>query len=271
MAKEKKLSFVGGGVMAEAIIAQVLVSGIVDNNNISIGEKDDNRRDYLHQQYGAQTSSDNLEAISTCDMIVIAVKPQQIADVLNNIKGKLGRDQTVLSIAAGIRIDTIIELSNHSNVIRVMPNTPAQIGQGVSVWTNTIDVGEENLAFADRIISTLGESVHVDEEKYIDMATALSASGPAYVFTFLESLVDAGVHLGLSREMANRLAINTVVGSALLARESDKHLSVLRNMVTSPGGTTAEALLELERAGFRGTIMDAVMAAYNKSLILGED
>lgn len=271
MSKEKRLSFIGGGVMAEAIISQVLASGIVNKEDIKIGEKDDSRREYLQKQYGASISSDNLESISESDIIVIAVKPQQIGDILSNVNGKLKQDQTLLSIAAGIKINKIIDLSGHSNVIRVMPNTPAQIGEGVSVWTNTADVGEENLSFADRIIGTLGESIHVEEEKYIDMATALSASGPAYVFTFLESLVDAGVHLGLSREMSSRLAINTVVGSALLARETQTHLAVLRNMVTSPGGTTAEALLALESASFRGTIMDAVIAAYNKSLTLGED
>ena len=269
MAQEKRLSFVGGGVMAEAIISQVLASGVASNKDIKIGEKDDSRRRYLSKEYGTVTSAENLDIIGVSQIIVVAVKPQQIGEVLSEIKGKLESSQTIMSIAAGIQIGRIVEMSGHSNVIRVMPNTPSQIGKGVSVWANTSEVGDNNLSFADNIIAALGESVHVQEEKYLDMATAVSASGPAYVFTFLEALVDAGVHIGLSRDMSEQLAINTVIGSALLARDTDKHLSVLRNMVTSPGGTTAEALLTLETGGFRGTVIDAVIAAYKKSLSLG--
>jgi pyrroline-5-carboxylate reductase len=212
-----------------------------------------------------------VSAIERADLIIVAVKPQQIEDVCKHLNGHIGPDQTILSIAAGINIDRIQKLLGHYNIIRVMPNTPAQIGQGMSVWTNTNGVSQSNVAFAKKIIKSLGEELYVAEEKYLDIATALSASGPAYVFLFLESLIDAGVYLGLTREVANKLAIQTVLGSATLARDDNKHIAELRNMVTSPGGTTAEALLTLETGGFRSVVIDAVISAYKKSLALRGD
>ena len=150
-----------------------------------------------------------------------------------------------------------------------MPNTPSQVGQGMSVWTALPEVSSEDIDLAQGILKTLGKEIYVSEEKHLDMATALSASGPAYVFIFLEALIDAGVYLGLQRDMAETLATQTIHGSIALVRESGKHPADLRNMVTSPGGTTAEALLALEEGGFKGILLDAVIAAYQKAITLG--
>jgi pyrroline-5-carboxylate reductase len=158
---------------------------------------------------------------------------------------------------------------NHDRLIRVMPNTPAQIGHGMSVWTATPDVPRPVREFTEHTLTALGEQLFVDDEKYVDMATALSASGPAYVFKFIEALVDAGVLLGMPADMARKLVLQTVTGSAILTRESGKHPAELANVVTSPGGTTAAGLKALEDGRFQATVMDAVVAAYERGEELG--
>ena len=269
MPKDLTLAFIGGGTMAEAILSGVLDKGLAAANAIAVGEPVSQRREYLVDRYGIQVTSDNLRVVEGAEMVVIAVKPQQLEDVLQELSGRLARSQSVLSIVAGASIETIAEGLNHPAVIRVMPNTPAQVGQGMSVWIATPYVAEAHVEATREILASLGQEMYVSEEKYLDMATALSASGPAYVFLFLESLIDAGVYLGLSRDMAQTLALQTIQGSAALARESGKHPAELRNMVTSPGGTTAEALLTLEEKGFRGILINAVIDAHEKALDLG--
>ena len=263
------LAFIGGGTMAEAIIAGVLGRGVAEAGSIVVGEPVLRRREYLSGRYGTRTVVDNHSAIEGADIVVIAVKPQQLAEVLEELSGSLNASQSILSIVAGASVQSISEGANHAAVIRVMPNTPAQVGQGMTVWTASPEVPEAHREAAGEIFDSLGTATYVAEEKYLDMATALSASGPAYVFLFLESLIDAGVYMGLPREMAQTLALQTIEGSAALARESGRHPADLRNMVTSPGGTTAEALLALEDAGFRAAVMNAVIAAHEKALELG--
>lgn len=193
-----------------------------------------------------------------------------MGDVLGDLRGKVIPDQLVLSIVAGVTTRTIAEGLDHPAVVRVMPNTPARIGQGMSVWTCTPGVSQEDRQRARRILQALGKEHYVRKEAELDMATALSGTGPAYVFLFMEALVDAGVHLGFSRRVSEELVLQTVKGSVEFALHSRAHLAELRNMVTSPGGTTADALYHLEKGGLRMVISKAVFAAYKKSQYLSQ-
>jgi pyrroline-5-carboxylate reductase len=255
--------------MAEAILAGILDAGLAATADIRIGEPLELRRAHLKTEYGIATFASNAEALEGAEMVVLAVKPQGLPDVMAGIRDDLDAGQTVLSIIAGARMDTLVSGLDHQAVVRVMPNTPAQIGAGMTVWTATEDVPTESVDASREILRTLGEEIYVSEEKFIDMATAVSASGPAYVFLFIEAMIDAGVYLGMPRDMSRKLVLQTVTGSARLVDESGRHPADLKDMVTSPGGTTAEALMAFEQGGFRGLVMDAVSAAYEKSKALG--
>jgi pyrroline-5-carboxylate reductase len=184
---------------------------------------------------------------------------------MEEIKGRLSPAQIVLSIIAGATISSLCQGLDHSSVIRAMPNMPAQIGEGMTVWTATAETGQKQKELAQTALAALGKEIYVTDEKYLSMATALSGSGPAYVFLFIETLVDAGVHIGLPRDIAQELVIQTILGSTCTVKKTGKHPADLRNMVTSPGGTTTEALLRLEKGGFRSLLLEAVTAAYNKA------
>ncbi len=264
-----KISFVGGGAMAEAILGGILEAEIAAPRDIKVGEPVAARREYLEGKYGVACHAVNMGVLGGADIVMLAVKPQNLADVMAEMGGFLDAGQTAVSIIAGARLETLTGGLEHDSVIRVMPNTPSQIGAGMSVWTASSNVPETVVEATRRILGPLGEELYVDDEKYIDMATALSASGPAYVFLFIEALIDAGVYVGMPRDMASQLALQTVAGSTQLVRESGLHPAELANMVTSPGGTTAEALLALERGAFKGLVIEAVNAAYEKSKALG--
>ena len=256
--------------MAEAIVSGILRQGIAQPQDVCIGEPVESRRAYLIEQHGVASTSDNREVVKHGELVVLAVKPQDLSDVLGEIRGTLDKGQTVVSIVAGAKMQTIASGLGHESVVRVMPNTPAQIGAGMSVWLAAPSVSKPHRQAVGSILGTLGQELEVDEEKYMDMATALSASGPAYVFLFIESLIDAGVYLGMTREMARTLSLQTVTGSARLVQESGRSPADLREMVSSPGGTTVEALKVLEEGEFRATIINAIVAAYEKSKRLGE-
>ena len=256
--------------MAEAMVTGILRQGIARPEEVCMGEPVEVRRRQLKERHGIATTSDNREASRHGELVVLAIKPQNLSEVLSEIQGTLRKEQAVLSIIAGARMETIASGLRHEGVVRIMPNTPAQIGAGMSLWLAAPVVGQEFREATRSILRSLGEEMEVSEEKYMDMATALSASGPAYVFLFLESLIDAGVYMGMSRDMARKLALQTVAGSARLAQESGKPPAELREMVTSPGGTTAEALRVLEEGQFRATVINAVVAACEKSKRLGE-
>ena len=264
-----KLAFIGGGAMAEAIIGGVLSKGVVGQDQISVGELLEERCRALQERYGVFATTSNARAAENGDVVVLSVKPQNLSEVLAQLDGSVRPEQAVLSIVAGATMSAISEGLHHSAVIRVMPNSPAQIGQGISLWTCSGEVDADKRQLAQSILRTIGEEIYVSDEKYLDMATALSASGPAYVFLFIEALVDAGVYLGLPRDMSRTLALHTVLGSAKLVKQTGKHPAELKDMVTSPGGTTAEALLSLEDSGFRASVINAVIAAYEKSVELG--
>ncbi|MBI2166401.1 MAG: pyrroline-5-carboxylate reductase [Chloroflexi bacterium] len=264
------IAFVGGGVMAEAIIRGILAKGVAQKEDVTVGEPAEARRRHLTERYGVATMEENLRACQGAGLVLLAVKPQSLREIFQELQGRLKPSQSVLSIVAGARVKSLAQGLAHPNVIRAMPNTPAQIGAGVSVWTAASEVPKEAVQRARSILRALGEEVYVSDEKLIDMATALSASGPAYVFYFIESLIDAGVYLGMPRDMARTLAVETVLGSAHLVKASGSHPGQLRDKVTSPGGTTIEGLLQLEEGGFKAAVMKAVIAAYKKSLALGE-
>lgn len=265
-----RIAFVGGGTMGEAFIRGLLSKGLVSPENLVVSDPLETRRAYLSRELGIQTTASNAEAVVDAQIVVLAVKPQALDAVLTDLAGRIGPGALILSIVAGAEIDLIRESLDAESVVRIMPNMPGQIGEGISVWTASPGTSESQREEAGAIISALGEGVYVDDERYLDMATAVSGSGPAYVFLFIEALTDAGVRLGFSRPIAEKLALHTVRGAAILASEMELHPAILRNMVTSPGGTTAEALHELEMGGLRGLLSEAVAAAYERAISLGD-
>ena len=264
-----KVAFIGGGKMAEAILHGVLFGKLAGPKDISVGEPVTERREYLNSQFGVNTDADNLKTAQQADLVVFAVKPQDLGLVMGQLKGKLGTDQAALSIVAGAKVETLTKGLGHTSVVRVMPNTPAQIGAGMTLWTCSDGVDESRREMTKSVLGSIGQEIYVDDEKYMDMATALSASGPAYVFLFIEALIDAGVYVGMPRDMARTLALQTVFGSTKLVMDTGMHPAELKDMVVSPGGTTAEALRVLEDQGVPAAIVSAVDAAYRKSIQLG--
>lgn len=264
-----RTAFIGGGVMGEAMLARAVAAGVLAPADVCVAEPLDDRRAYLASTHGVAVTADAAEAAAGAGLVVIAVKPQQIAPVFETLAGSLDANQTALSIAAGVRLKTLVEGLKHPHVVRVMPNTPGRIGAGMSVWTAASGVSAEGRDAAAALLGALGREWYVDNEAYLDMATAVSGSGPAYVFAFIEALREAGVALGMPREMALVLATETVAGSGRLARESGEDPAALRTSVTSPGGTTAAALAALEEGGFAATIRDAVAAAHRRAIELG--
>ena len=256
--------------MAQAMLSRALDSGLCAASDVAVAEPVARIRDEIAANYGVSVTPDNREAAASGGMAVLAVKPQHIAHVYDDLRGALAPAQPVLSIAAGVPIASIAQgLGGHKPIIRVMPNTPAQIGAGMSVWTATPDVADADLDAAARLLGTLGREWRVPNEDYVDMATAVSGSGPAYVFLFIEALAEAGVAVGMPRDMALTLAVETVAGSGRLAQETGTNPALLREMVTSPGGTTGAGLRALERGAFRAAVGDAVEAALRRARELG--
>ena len=264
-----KLAFIGGGTMGEAIVAGAIANNVAGADSITVCDVAPARREHMLSKYGVSVTDSAPEAASGADVVVLAVKPQQFAAAAGGLKGSLTAGQTVMSIMAGVRIDTIAEVTGHAAIVRTMPNTPATIGEGMTVWTATAAVAGPARESVRRLLSVLGEEAVVDDEKYIDMATAVSGSGPAYVFLLIEALVDAAVEIGLDREMATRMVLQTVKGSARYAEDSGADPATLRDQVTSRGGTTEAALQELEDAGVRAAFARAVGAAYERAKELG--
>lgn len=268
MLSHSKLAFIGSGVMAEAMIRCLLEKKLVQPGLLTCADPQASRRDFLTKQYGVKTTSDNASAVREADIVVMSIKPQVLSDVSDELKMALRPEALVLSIMAGVTTTSLRKRLGHEAVARAMPNTPAQIGMGVSVWCSTPTVSEQHIEQARVILQALGSEHFVKKEDMLDMATALSGSAPAYVFLFMEALMDAGVHMGFSRQVAHDLVVQTVKGSAEFASQSTDHMAHLRNMVTSPGGTTADAIYYLEKGGLRTVISQAVRAAYLKSQAL---
>lgn len=266
---DQKITFIGPGVMAEAIIAGLLRKNLATPENITASGPRMERAAELSAKFGINATTDNASA-SGADVVVLSVKPQRLGEVMKSLPA-LSRDALVLSVVAGATIEKIEKDLKHKAVVRSMPNTPGQIGEGITVWTASRKVTDEQTEIARHILGALGEEVFVEDENYLDMATALSGNGPAYVFLFAEALIDAGVHMGFPRRIAEQLVLQTIRGSASFYAQAGTHPATLRNQVTSPGGTSAEALYYLEKAGLRTAISRAIWAAYQRSLDLGKE
>ena len=264
-----RLAFVGCGVMAEAIIAGLLRKKLVGPEQITGSHPRQARREEMHVKYGIEMFENNRDAVTGSSVLVLAVKPQRLHLVLEELKGALVKEQLVVSIVAGAKIATIAEELLHASIARAMPNTPAQIGEGVTAWTTSAEVSETQERQVCAMLDALGKTVRVENEHQIDMATALSATGPTYIFMVMEALIDAGVHMGFSRHVAQELVHQMMLGAVLFARESHKHPAELRNMVTSPGGTSAEAIYQMEKGSLRTVLSKAVWAAYQRAESLG--
>ncbi len=264
----KRLAFVGVGVMAEMMIGGLLERQLTTPEAIQASHPRPKRAEELGQRYGIQCLISNRDATQGADIVILCVKPQRLGHLMTELSGAILPHQLLVSIVTGATTETLATRLDHPAVVRVMPNTPAQIGHGMSVWTTTPAVTEDQRNQVRAMLGALGKEMWFEEERFIDMATAISGTGPAYVFLVMEALIDAAVHLGFSRLDARELVTQTMLGSVLLVRDSPKHPAELRNMVTSPNGTTAEALYELEKGALRTILSKAVYAAYQKTAVL---
>jgi pyrroline-5-carboxylate reductase len=264
-----KISFIGGGTMGEAILAALLGKGVCSPSDIQVSEPVDARREYLKIKYGVGVSGSNSEAASGADVILFAVKPQSLPEVLKHTDGSVKQTQLILSIMAGVKISTLQEGLHHTAIVRSMPNTPAQIGMGITVWVSTAEVTALQKETVRTILSVMGTQVEVQDERTIDMATAVSGSGPAYFFFFVEALTEAAVKIGLPEDLARIMVLQTMLGSAHLLERSDMSPDQLRQMVTSKGGTTAAAIAAFEAGDFKQLVAGAVDAAYRRARELG--
>jgi len=256
--------------MAEAMIAGLLRGGIVKPAKVVASHPRSERRDQLREAYGIRTVAANGEAVADADVVLLAIKPQMLGRVGPELAVVLKPGQLVISILAGATTAALTGALRHAQVVRSMPNTPARLGRGMTVWYATPETTAEQRAQASAILRALGHEIEVDDERLVAMATAVSGTGPTYVFLVMEALIDAAVHLGFPRHVAHDLVIETLEGSTLFAKQSGDHPAVLRNMVTSPGGTSAAALHELESGRLRTVLSEAVWAAFRRTVELGE-
>lgn len=269
---QSTVGIIGGGVMGEAMIGGLLTQGVLTPDQIIVSDAMQSRLDTLAEQYQVRTTLRNQEVTEAADAVVLSIKPQMLDKVLPTLYEVIhGSDKprVILSILAGVTVHALSEGSASPYIVRAMPNTPARIGKGITVWTAAAEVTDLQKESARQILATFGQEVYVEDEHYLDMATALSGSGPAYVFLFMEALIDAGVHMGFPRRIAEQLVIQTVRGAAEYAEFTKEHPAALRNQVTSPGGTSAEALYHLEKGGLRTVMARGVWAAYQRSIALG--
>jgi pyrroline-5-carboxylate reductase len=250
------------------MLAGLLEKQLVAATHVVCSHPRAERRAQLERERGVATTADNAAAARDADVVLLGVKPQMLGAVMAELRGSLRREQLVLSIIAGASTRALTEGLDHAAVVRCMPNTPAQIGQGVSVWYATDSVDDAGKARTRAMLSALGREFEVHDERQVAMATAVSGTGPTYIFLFIEALTDAAVHLGFPRHVARELVLDTMQGSAAFALQSGRHVAELRDMVTSPGGTSAEALYQLEKGRLRTVVSDAVWAAFERTLRL---
>ncbi len=268
MTKTGKIGFIGGGNMAEAFI-KGLIAGGVSPDEIMASEPREDRRNWMQEQYKVLVTTDNAELVSQCATIVLAIKPQIVEPVLEGVVAAFDSNKLLISILAGVSTATLEKiLGGNHRVVRAMPNTPALVGAGAAAICPGQYASTEDLQRAKRLFEMIGTVVQV-EEMQMDAVTGLSGSGPAFVYTFIEALADGGVQEGLRRDIAQKLAIQTVLGAAMLVKESGEHPALLRDKVCSPAGTTISAIRVLEERGLRSTIMETVAAAAKRSRELG--
>jgi pyrroline-5-carboxylate reductase len=265
-----RVGIVGAGVMAEAMIAGLLADRAVTARTLTASHPRRDRREILAERHGIRSVAANREALADAEVVVLAVKPQMLGRVMRELRGRIGAEQVVVSIVAGATLRTLVDGLQHAAVVRAMPNTPSQIRRGISVWTASEACTARQRDLARGVLRALGDERQAEDETFVAMATALSGTGPTYLFAVMEALIDAGVHLGFPRELAHDLVVQTLIGSAEFAARSELHPAQLRNAVTSPGGTSAAAIYELEKGRIRTVFSDAVWAAYRRTLELGE-
>ena len=268
---DSRIAIIGAGVMAESMIAGLLAQEMIAPERIVASHPREARRTQLVDRFGITVVESNLEAARGADLILLTVKPQVLSAVMRQLRGTLSTGQVVMSILAGSPIRALREGLDHDAIVRVMPNTPAQIGEGMAVWCCTDAVDEMARQRVRAALGSLGDELQVESESYVDMATALSGTGPTYVFLMMEALIDAGVHMGFPRRIAEQIVLQTVSGSVSYARDSGKHLAELRNMVTSPGGTSAAAIYQMEKGGLRTILSKSVYAAYQRTQTLAAE
>jgi pyrroline-5-carboxylate reductase len=269
--EKRTIATVGSGVMAEAMIAGLLRGALVKPSQVVASHPRPERRTELERLYGIRTTASNTEAVTGADVVLLAIKPQMLARVGREIGPSLRDGQLLLSVIAGATTTALIGFLGHQQVVRSMPNTPARLGRGMTVWYATPSTTAEQRAQASALLHALGHELEVDDERFVAMATAVSGTGPTYVFLVMEALIDAAVHLGFPRHVAHDLVVETLEGSTHFAKQSGDHPAVLRNMVTSPGGTSAAALHELESGRLRTVLSEAVWAAFRRTVELGEE
>jgi pyrroline-5-carboxylate reductase len=264
-----KIAFIGGGNMGEAILSSLLAKGLSEPQDVFVSDVIESRHEYIKEKYNVSVTGNNKQAVISAEVVVLAIKPQNLTEVIDDLRGQFNDSQLVLSIIAGATIRTLSSGLSHDRIVRVMPNTPAQIGEGMSVWTAMPRVSKQQKEWAGSILGAIGKEIYVDDEKYLDMVTAVSGSGPAYFFLFVEALVEAAVGIGLASDMAQEMVLQTMLGSGHLIQKSGKAPAELRRMVTSKGGTTEAALNVLGEGEFTNLLIKAVNAAYDKAKILG--
>ncbi len=265
-----KFAVIGAGMMGSAIITGVVEKKVLDPAEIAVSDPDTEKVVKLSASLGVTAAASNAEAVKDADAVLIAVKPQFLSGALSEIRGNLSPDALVMSIAAGVPVSRYTEALETGRVIRVMPNTPAQVGEGVCGWFAAEAVAPGQKEFAEKILSALGVAFEVKRESDLNLVTAVSGSGPAYVFLFIEAMTDAAVQLGLPRPLAQKIVLQTVYGSAAYMKQTGKHPVILKNEVTSPGGTTAAALWMMEKEGMRTAITDGMIACLEKTIELGK-
>ena len=263
-----KIGFIGGGNMAEAFIKGLLNGGL-PASMIYVAEPNDFRREFLAERYAVGTLIDNREVVDAADCVVLAFKPQIVDEVLTEIASAFTGEKLLISILAGVATRTLeAYFDGEPRIVRAMPNTPALVGHGAAGLCTGRFAGRDELSIARKLFETVGTVQMVSEEQ-MDAVTGLSGSGPAFVYTFIEAMADGGVQEGLRRDVAQALAVQTVLGAALLLKETGEHPALLRDKVCSPGGTTIAAMRVLEERGLRATMMEAVGSATRRSKELG--
>ena len=267
---KERIGVVGAGKIGSAIVRGMIKAGLVNKDQVMASDVSDALRQSIATELGIKVTSDNAQVCDFASIVILAVKPQIVDSVAKELTRKLGKAKLLISVAAGVPVSRIeASLTQGARVVRVMPNIPCVVGAGASAYAGGTHATPKDLQNVGLVLSSFGIALPV-EEKYLDAVTGLSGSGPAYVFLFIEALADGGVQVGLSREVALKLALQTVVGAARMALESTRHLSELKDEVTSPGGTTSAGLYALERRGFRGIVMDAIVSATRRSQELGK-
>lgn len=261
----EKVGVIGVGKMGEALVSGLLLSSKYSSSDIYVYDVIPDRLSYMQSKYGVRVLDSIADIVSAADIITLVVKPQDLLNVIQELNKTYLKGKIILSLAAGINTTYLSKnLQNYTEIVRCMPNLACSVGEGMICVTRAQNTSQESLDRVIKILSLTGHAVQLDE-KYLDAATGLSGSGPAYVYTFIEALADAGVRLGLKRDLAFTLAAQTTLGAGKLVVETGEHPAKLKDMVVTPGGTTIEGLVELEKGGLRATIIEAVSKAAERS------